>query len=661
MAVFPQNYTFRGLSDSAGMNDLTVTAIFKDSLGYVWIGTTSSVERFDGVSIKHYVISGDDEKRKRVYAFTELPNNLLIMGNGMGIWNLDDTKKKWVQVATDSITSGVHSLLYEEGVLFIGSENGLYVWKDDKLSHFLGERDILTKTKEVDAMTLDGKGQLWMATNVGLYSLRLKDNYVEFHPLPNTSNISFTSVVNLGNMLYLGTSSQGIFAYDTMTHEFAPYVNVGCNVISCLSTNEPDKLYVGTDGNGICCISVSRKQVIQSISSGQGEHGLRSSSVYALLVDRDGIIWAGLHQMGLDYSLFHNNLFTLYSYPPLFDSMDMVVRAIYIDENVKLIGTRNGFYYIDEKKKQVVHVATPQLRSNMIFCIYPAHGNYYIGTFGGGISVFDPQTFAVSEFDPSQDVFVHGQIFDITADQEGNVWVSTGAGLFQYRDSKEVAHFTSKNSHLPEGNVYEIFFDSANKGWVLTDNGMCIWDPSQGLLRTDVFPDGFASDKKMRSMYEDSDHRLYFMLDNVDPENGSLFISDLSLSEYGYLNGTPIDGRHLMFMIEDRDHWLWIGSDKGIYRYDRKETFVPYTYADGIPDPNFFRCTPIVSHDGNIWFGNSKGLLYLDMSLIDEAHHSRYPLTVTDVVAQGECPETRLVKVNDKEYVAYEVNPKSWT
>lgn len=95
IAVYPRSYSFRGLSLTEGLSDLVVNAIYKDSLGYVWIGTGNSLERFDGIHIKHYLIVGDDEKLKRVNVITEMPDNQIWMGNGMGLWRLNEEKMTW--------------------------------------------------------------------------------------------------------------------------------------------------------------------------------------------------------------------------------------------------------------------------------------------------------------------------------------------------------------------------------------------------------------------------------------------------------------------------------------------------------------------------------------------------------------------------------------
>lgn len=48
-----------------------------------------------------------------------------------------------------------------------------------------------------------------------------------------------------------------------------------------------------------------------------------------------------------------------------------------------------------------------------------------------------------------------------------------------------------------------------------------------------------------------------------------------------------------MFILEDDEKWLWIGTNNGLYRYDKKETFIPYNFIDGIPSSIFTLCPPI--------------------------------------------------------------------
>ena len=36
---------------------------------------------------------------------------------------------------------------------------------------------------------------------------------------------------------------------------------------------------------------------------------LRSNSVYSMLVDREGLVWIGLFQFGLDYTMYQSGIF----------------------------------------------------------------------------------------------------------------------------------------------------------------------------------------------------------------------------------------------------------------------------------------------------------------------------------------------------------------
>lgn len=69
--------------------------------------------------------------------------------------------------------------------------------------------------------------------------------------------------------------------------------------------------------------------------------------------------------------------------------------------------------------------------------------------------------------------------------------MATSMGLYCYRDGKQIRHYTTENSKLPGENVYDICFDSTRKGWICTENGLCIWDPSTNSLKSDMFPEGF--------------------------------------------------------------------------------------------------------------------------------------------------------------------------
>ena len=146
-----------------------------------------------------------------------------------------------------------------------------------------------------------------------------------------------------------------------------------------------------------------------------------------------------------------------------------------------------------------------------------------------------------------------------------------------------------------------------------------------------MFPEGFIHKDKIRTVYEDSNHELYFL-----PDKGAIFISDLSMNHFRRMqSGTPLDGKDAMFIIEDHEGWLWIGTNLGLYRYDKKDNFIPYNFVDGLPSSIFITCFPVIDEEGTMWFGNSKGMIYLTSEQNGRKAKWHYPVAITDVLVNG--------------------------
>ena len=119
--------------------------------------------------------------------------------------------------------------------------------------------------------------------------------------------------------------------------------------------------------------------------------------------------------------------------------------------------------------------------------------------------VLNPSTLALSDFeaaDLKSTPFLKGHVFSIKSDDEGNLWMATSMGLYCYKDGKQIRHYTTENSKLPGENVYDICFDSTRKGWICTENGLCIWDPSTNSVKSDVFPEGSVTEYEINEQVE---------------------------------------------------------------------------------------------------------------------------------------------------------------
>lgn len=621
---------FRALSTNDGLSDLVVNCIYKDSIGYIWLGTGSALDRFDGTRVRSFWIPGDNAMLKRVNSITETSDGSILIGNGNGLYILERNAVSLAPFASDKINFKVNALLQKDGRIYAATQRGLFIIGESgaPVEHIMPHSDIMSESNTIEDIKADSSGNIWMSSAEGLL-LYNEGSLRHFH-LDTDSN-SIKKIMPVGDRIYMSAKNGDILELDPSTGKFYVRHHLDNTLISSLSTDGNDILYIGTDGGGVTAYSTKSGKIVEHLTHDSRlirAGDLRSNSVYSILIDDKGLLWVGYYQAGLDYTPTRRDIFDVYGYSS-FDSEEKTVRAIAIDGEEKLIGTREGLYYINEATHQSAYFCSPTIRANMIFAIKKHKDRYYIGTFNGGMYVFDPLTLQMDEFDPDNEAFKNEAIFSIVTDKDDNMWIGTSKGLFRYADGRQTAHYTDNNSRLPHGNVYEIYFDSAGRGWICTDSGICIWDGSN--LRDDGFPKGFPNKEKIRDVYETSDHTLYFV-----PDKGKIFSTNLPLTEFGYpdIFGEG-DNPSASFIIEDSEHNLWIGLSSGLVCYNPASRSYIFSDVDGLPGTIFTLCPPVIDDNGDIWFGNSRGLVHLDYAKFQSSDYEYGKTVISEVLANG--------------------------
>ena len=161
---------------------------------------------------------------------------------------------------------------------------------------------------------------------------------------------------------------------------------------------------------------------------------------------------------------------------------------------------------------------------------------------------------------------------------------------------------------------------------------MCIYDPASQNLRSNVFPEGFVHRDKVRTIYEDAEHNLYFIR-----EKGSLFTSTLTMDRFQNRSiFSTLPDNSLMSVIEDNQGWLWVACNDGLLRIKEEgEEYDAFTFNDGVPGPTFTNGAAYKDEKGLLWFGNTKGLIYVDPKRVDEVRGKVRSIVFTDILANG--------------------------
>lgn len=640
------NVPMRTLSTSDNLSDQLVNSIYKDSKGFVWFGTEVGLDRFDGNQITRYRFPGRSGTSRRVNDIYEYSGNVYV-ANPEGLYKLSPGATEMTRVLPGKLDFAVSAIAGYGSDLYLGTRQGIYAYdaRKNTLVHRPVSADIMSVDNEVVDLLHDHSGKIWAITPRSVALLDPSTGSSENHPLPPSKDVTKLALAN--GTLYIGTSGGVVIPFSIKTRTYGRPIEVGDGVITSLSADRGlEKLYISMDGEGIVYYDLAKGMVEKKINASSSPLKLRSNSVYSMLVDDQGLLWVGYYQMGVDYTPKVNDIFEVYAYPGFINTSDYAVRAVAIHGSEKLIGTRDGLFYVNEATGRTAHFQRPDIRSNIIFCITRIGGKYYIGTYNGGMYVFDPLTLRIAAFGNHQGRFDSCSVFAIEEGPDGSMWVGASDGLHRFRDGTEVAHYTPENSQLPKGNVYELFFDSTGRGWVCTESGMAIWNGKS--LSNDRFPKGFINKQKIRDVYEDKEHNLYFV-----PDRGDVYRSNLNLTSVAPLEAAGnSENKMVTFVTEDVNGMKWLGTGVGAVCIPDTDEMHIYNAADGIPHPVFTLCQPITDEKGNIWMGNTSGLLKLDPAKVKEhMKHEDKRITVTDLHSNGESIFSRLTQNGGKNHI----------
>jgi len=173
---------FTSFSTDHGLSAEIVTAVVRDSIGYVWVGTTQGLNRFDGTDFQTFSSDPSDP--------WSLPNNyvrdilvdhfgiLWVATEGGGLARLDSANDRFASYMHDpgspsSISDNVVETLFEDraGNLWIGTNRGVDRLNRDTetFSHIdltLPGNQLATSSK-VAAIEQTPDGEIWIGRDDG--------------------------------------------------------------------------------------------------------------------------------------------------------------------------------------------------------------------------------------------------------------------------------------------------------------------------------------------------------------------------------------------------------------------------------------------------------------------------------------------------------------
>jgi ligand-binding sensor domain-containing protein/two-component sensor histidine kinase len=390
--------------------------------------------------------------------------------------------------------------------------------------------DILRQTKD---------GYLWLGTYSGL----VRFDGVRFttvqDPQSILRNVWIRSVAeDAQQRLWLGTNGAGLVRLENgvFTH-YGKASGLPSDSVYCVLPDRHGDIWACT-ANGIARLQDGTFQVFGAAQ------GLPTETVFAACEAKDGTLWAGSENSAV--SVWDGSRFRarpLRTLPP-----ETAVRAMYCQDGGSLwVGTARGLVRIQDGKERLF-TTTDGLAGNFIDCLSESRdGSLWIGTRNG----FSRMRNGEFESFRLEDGLSQRMVNTIFEDHEGSLWVGTMHGLDQFLDGRSIP-YTAREG-LPGNHVGPVLEDSRGDLWV----GML----DKGLVRFDG--------------------RRFSVLDRSRGVADTIY----ALAEDG---GT-----------------LWAGTAAGVARLRDGRIERTYTTRDGLPS-NVVRSL-LRDHAGGLWAGTAAG------------------------------------------------------
>ena len=619
-----------------------VVRLLQDSNGFIWIGTTRGLYRYDGNTVKAFKTTNT--------GFQLLTNNYI------------------TALKEDS-----------RGHIFVGTNKGLNI-----LNKLTGKK-IQSKVKIFEEIYISdivemNDHKIWIGANSGLYE----------YDLTTDSCTRLLSLTVKGLLLdskgdvWVGTWSQGLQRFDKTLKKWITYPQMNAkNSAHVIFEDSHHRIWIGSFGCGLALLhnpyDIEKVSWTTFVSENDGK-GIIDNYIYAISENKvTGTIWIGTRG-GLSFSpvLFEENQPRWTNLLPRKQTGALAVNEVdalindkqgniwigTLGGGVYQIRTRNLGFYSDYLKNLYTTFQSNTVRSILV----DREKNIWMGIGANGLAVYNSQTqnFSIAKhinsFDKEETFVRINQIFQSSASDykllatQNGLYVATldannhlsfeeirnsynSGPVFQIVEDPRKGYFFSTRSYI--GFVgYDL--KGIKKIWqkkkrnfstLLLDKDNNLWtgSVSDGVLRLKLNPDsltineskvynvsnGLLPSSSILYLYKDSRNQLWAATDGAGlckyiPEKDCF----VSLDKYIHF---PTD--LVTSIVEDANYTLWLGTNIGLIQFYPNEDLAKcklrlYSKNDGLADNVFMARSVSRTESDELYFGTHNGYVYFHPSQI---------------------------------------------
>ena len=650
---------FSRLDTRDGLSNSHVNYIFQDSKGFVWIGTSYGLNRYDGYRFRTFYSNPSDT--------TTLRNNYVDM-----IWE-DFKGRLWLKQgmnyslfnpSTERAERNPAATLAKWGIkggvdrFYIDSEkrcwvktydDGLYCYhpKTGNLSlvkYGYGENEfpkefwvqsfadwggkLLITSSDGDLMCVDGdKGKVlwkdsWMRNNGGQPS-QSYDLYVDKH----------------SNFWVISTT---VFVFDQREKKWYNSINSylaskGIEQLPAdlqiwdVAMDQRGWIWLATDHNGLFVINPDTKEVRQFLNNKFDATSLSENTVKHLMLDKNGSMWIGAYRNGVNQYI---------------EKMIGFHTLEVGDINTTTEDTEGNYWFGTDNRgiikyspvsgeTETYDKARSGFASDIMVASYSAKdGSVWFGTYNGGLVHVANGRATNYLASNAEGGLLNNNVWSVIEDKWGDIWIGTlGSGVQRLNvKTGKFRTYNSYNSKLPENFMTSESWIS--KGWLMVGHSQ-FWsliNPVSGEIKNDtipVIPGQPAAMASTTCVIEDSRGLIWHGSTSgcciVDKKTGKQTLLDMNSGLYG----SSVTG-----IVEDQLHRMWVVTEHGISNVTPRQeengewTFLVRSFnsKDGLQQGPYNQRSVSRTHDGLILVGGMGGVDVINPRLVSNVNNTEKPI-----------------------------------
>jgi len=598
-------YNFGHLTYADGLSHNLVLSTLKDNNGFIWFGTMSGLNRYDGYSFKTF--------KSNPFDANSLPDNLV------GLLTLDQKNRIWIGLPnryvifnpSDETFDNTYSFKLNETTFSLSNISKVLTLGDSlvvllnqatgliKHNIYTKESSLIESNNEsarsilsdaITDFTFDREHRLWLIRSSGLIE-RFNNNldkvtkqYTLINSMYKEPDAQYRIYLDQEGevWVYSKNEAKGIIRITPSTQQVmhlfteSEPVRLNSNIITDVVQDSEGKIWIGTDHGGLDILDKVRLKVTYLQNTPDDENSLSQNVITSLYRDNEDIIWVTTFKQGVNY--YHKNLFRFnHIMHHASDEQSLPyndVNCFSEDNQGNLwIGT-NGYgliYYNRQLQTFTTYKNNPNdsnsLSNNVIVSLYTDKTNQlWIGTYYGGLCVFDGKKFKTYLHDPTNPKSIaDDRVWEIFEDTHANIWIGMlGGGLDLFnRKTEQFQHFSGSDfASVQSTFVMDLDEDSSGNIWTATEFGIFILERQSGRFK-----------------------------------------------HYGHDNDSPnsLSSNFVYNVFKDSRNLMWAGTRDGLNLFDAtNNSFKNFRIEDGLADNTILSI--LESNEGNLWVSTSNGL-----------------------------------------------------